>query len=290
MQYESRAIPEYLRVHSIVAVLKTRFLASEPPIVRNRGERHDFPELIYIKGGTHSMLLGDEVYDINDGQIMIYAPNLDHSGYGGTDCDTSILSFKADFGILPEIYNKVITLAPEQKRLLEVIIDEGVAAYEKRAPGSDVRGMVVREGVSEFALQKIKRDLELFLLDIYRTEGLLADSAPRGKTGARRAQFLAVVKYLKEHIGEELTVEDIARASSMSVSKLKMLCREHKSGGPINLFIDLKIDYAKELIAEGEMNLTEISGALGFNSLHYFSRLFKARTGITPSKWSRNVK
>ena len=75
----------------------------------------------------------------------------------------------------------------------------------------------------------------------------------------------------------------------MSVSKLKLLFREKYGGGPINYFIELKIEKAKQLIDEGNLNLTEIAESLGFNSLHYFSRLFKKMTGISPSKYSQTT-
>ena len=54
-------------------------------------------------------------------------------------------------------------------------------------------------------------------------------------------------------------------------------------------FLDLKLKEAKRLIRESSLNFTEISELLGFNSLHYFSRLFKERVGMTPSEYARSV-
>ena len=44
---------------------------------------------------------------------------------------------------------------------------------------------------------------------------------------------------------------------------------------------------AKELIRTSAMNFTEIAEAVGFESLHYFSRVFKARTGLSPSQYAK---
>ena len=44
------------------------------------------------------------------------------------------------------------------------------------------------------------------------------------------------------------------------------------------------------MIREGRRNFTEIAAALGYQSLHYFSRHFKKVTGMTPSEYARSVK
>lgn len=285
-QYESEAIPEYLSVRSIVAALTKHFHSSGTRVGDRDGESHDFPELFYVREGEFSMFVGGTVYPIRRGQMILYAPLNLHYGVGG-DAQASIISFKADFGSLCGIYNRVISLNAELRLMLEAIVDEAEACYTKRDNLSTVGGMVKREGISEYRIQKLKRDLELFLIEVYRKEGLLETHEPHGKKERREEQFLAIVELLRERLGEPLTVEDIARGSSMSVSKLKMMFREYTGGGPIDYFINMKLDKAKELIRMGVYNLTEVAEALGFSSLHYFSRIFKARVGMSPSEWEK---
>ena len=288
-QYESEAIPEYLSVHSIVAALTKKFYFDGHRSGADAGESHDFPELFYVREGEYSMFVGGTVYPVKRGQMIIYAPLNLHYGVGG-DAQASIISFKADFGRLPDIYNRVITLTQNQREMLEKIVEDGILCYELRAPGSDVGGMIPREGVSEYSLQKLKRDLELFFIEIYRSEGLLSELSDGGKRASRKEQFHEILAMLRRRLGEELSVEEIARSASMSVSKLKLLFREYAKTGPISLFIDMKLDRAKELIDLGEQNFTEISESLGFTSIHYFSRLFKSRVGMSPSEWSKRGK
>ena len=54
-------------------------------------------------------------------------------------------------------------------------------------------------------------------------------------------------------------------------------------------FCRLKIEAAKRLIRQGGQNFTEIAHALGFSTIHYFSRRFKAITGMTPSGYASCV-
>ena len=283
-KYVSTSIPEYLTVRSIVAVLTKPFQATPSYDDKSHGESHDFPELFYVREGEYAMHVGGAVYDLTAGQMIIYAPLDTHYGVGG-DAMASIISFRADMELMHGIYNRVITLTDEQRRMLEAVIDEGLQCYERRAPGSPVGGMVIRDGISGYRLQKLKRDLELLLLDVYRAVDIADSGDPTGKLTARREQFLTLVAFMRERLGEELTVDDIARGGSMSVSKLKMLFREYTGGGPIDYFINMKIERAKDLIRMGVYTLSEVAEALGFSSLHYFSRTFKARVGVAPSRW-----
>ena len=52
----------------------------------------------------------------------------------------------------------------------------------------------------------------------------------------------------------------------------------------------MKIDMAKELIRNKNMNFTQISDQLGYTSIHYFSRQFKKITGMTPSEYASSIK
>ena len=75
----------------------------------------------------------------------------------------------------------------------------------------------------------------------------------------------------------------------MSVPKLKLLCRERQGCGPIAWFISLKIQAAKGMICDSSMSFTQISEQLGFHSVHYFSKLFKEKTGMSPSQYAKSV-
>jgi AraC-like DNA-binding protein len=54
----------------------------------------------------------------------------------------------------------------------------------------------------------------------------------------------------------------------------------------IHLFL---IGEAKNLLTEGELNITEISHLLGFENTTYFSRLFKKEVGSTPNEFRANI-
>ena len=52
---------------------------------------------------------------------------------------------------------------------------------------------------------------------------------------------------------------------------------------------EAKLARSRVLIRKSEHTISEISSMLGFNSIHYFSRKFTQRYGITPSEFSKKI-
>jgi len=56
-----------------------------------------------------------------------------------------------------------------------------------------------------------------------------------------------------------------------------------------NFIIIQKIEYAKQLLLNTELNLTEIAFKLNYSSVAHLSTQFKNTTGITPSAFQRII-
>ena len=64
-----------------------------------------------------------------------------------------------------------------------------------------------------------------------------------------------------------------------------------KSGMSMNKYITKKkIEFAKTLIQDKpDMRLSEISDLCGYEDSRYFSRVFKAETGMSPSEYKEQI-
>jgi len=278
VKYISSDFPATFTVDGIFSVLLHTF--DKPP--RASGESHDFPEIIYILSGSHILYVDEEEYHLSAGQMMIYAPGAFHEAKEPTGAQAYILSFKVGSGFLEPLYNRVLTLSDAQRQMFLRIMEDGQRCFTR-----SVSDFVIREGTDISVLQRMKKQLEFFLADILvqcvrETE----KSVPPGW----EAEFANAVRYLQDNIHLSLSLREIADGCSMSVSKLKLLFRIMCGCGPIRYFNILKIEQAKQFIAEGGMNFTEIAEALGFSSLHYFSRLFRKIVGASPSDYAHIVR
>lgn len=284
MPYMGTEMTDALSVTGIYTVFHPDLITRWP----GTGEAHPFPEIFYLSRGRHWLRIDGAEYALTAGQMIIYAPNSFHeaSDRRPENTEAGVLTFDVTSDFLSPLYNRVITLNEEQRRMLDAIIDEGAGCFHGRDPDDDIQGMVLNEGVAEHTLWRLKKQIEFFLMDVYRTP-TEADGRPSGRATRWDEEFARAVQFLRSHLSQPLTLSEIAKGCSMSVSKLKMLFREKTGGGPINYLIELRVKEAKRLIREGNMDFTEIAESLGFASLHYFSRLFKKVTGMSPSAYAR---
>lgn len=249
----------------------------------SRGELHDFYEAVYVESGLYHVLLDGESHIVPPGSVVFFAPNTFHSGDGVTKSNATvyILSFDADSPVMRHFDNRSFPLDAEQRREFLAIFDCAEAAFVHCKGG----GITVRPEVAPLTLQRLKNRFELFLLELYGEGDELP--IPSGHRQYRKERFRQISDFMKEHLSQRLTVEAIAVGCSIGVTSLKELCREFCGCGPIDYLISLRILAAKELIRDSTLNFTQIAEQTGFGSLHYFSRVFKERTGITPSEYAK---
>ena len=250
-----------------------------------KGERHDFPEIFYvIEGNEHYVTeLGDHY--LSEGQLILCGANVYHGTPVPTqrgNCLAGIVSFVSESPALEALCHRVITLTPAQRERYLRILTE-VREHFVSVKDPVLKGMKPRENASPEALQNIKNSLELFLLE------LLNHPDPQ----TNREHFLAlrfeeVTRYFRANVHRQLSAEQAAKELNLSVFFLRDLIKRKKSCGITDYFISLKLDKAKELLQSTPMNVTEVAAALGFSSIHYFSRLFKKKTGLSPLHYAKS--
>lgn len=91
------------------------------------------------------------------------------------------------------------------------------------------------------------------------------------------------VDYITSHICEPINIEVLANNAHLSVSQFKVKFRNELRLPPNEYILREKVNYAKILLTQTELSITEIAYMLSFSSSQYFSTVFKRLTGITPS-------
>lgn len=99
--------------------------------------------------------------------------------------------------------------------------------------------------------------------------------------------------YMRENIEVEIDLQKLAKESNVGYSYFRKMFKKYTGVSPHQYHLELKILRAKELILTSEKSIKEISFELGFQSIYYFSRLFKLKEGLNPTelrkKRSQNI-
>lgn len=111
------------------------------------------------------------------------------------------------------------------------------------------------------------------------------DIAARAKP--YRPEIRKVIAYALEHLDGQLTLGRMAKLIYMHPQYLSNLFRK-ETGASISEFLSmLRVERACQLLAHSALSVQQVAVACGFSDAAYFCRLFKRRTGKTPSQWRR---
>lgn len=95
------------------------------------------------------------------------------------------------------------------------------------------------------------------------------------------------ISYIREHLTENIRVEELCAVTYLSRSRLSALFKE-ETGMTITEYTRmLKIKKAQEFLSQTDKTPLEISTYLGFSSQSYFQNVFKDVTGMTPGEYRK---
>lgn len=284
-----------LRIELSIRQIITFFYMELPKRFWTPGERHDFWELCYVDKGHYEIVRGADRIVLEQGDLLFYTPDEFHAGRAVNDTAPTliIISFVCDSAAMRYFEGKTFRLDEDEKQLLSRLVDEGREAFDPPVDSPRMHRPSRRAAAAFGSEQMIKNHLEILLVQLIR-KGELRKAPAKPETIAaanyNHALVEQIIGYMKEHIGESLTIEQICGTFGTGRTRLMTLFRTVTGLGTIAYFNKLKIEHSKSLIRQHAYNMTELSERLGFTSVHHFSRSFKKETRMTPTEYARSVK
>ena len=102
----------------------------------------------------------------------------------------------------------------------------------------------------------------------------------------QRKYLLAAKKYVGEHyMDSSLSLDGVAAQLGISPSYLSRIFSEIDGKRFTQYLSDLRIEKAKQLLADDSRLVRDIGQDVGFLTIQNFMRVFKAKTGVTPSEY-----
>lgn len=93
-------------------------------------------------------------------------------------------------------------------------------------------------------------------------------------------------KYIDDNLYNTISIEQIARVCTLSVSRLKTKFCTQVGMAPMQYYNYQRLHEAKKLLANGE-GITQIAYKLQFSSSSHFSHFFKKYTHMTPRQYQK---
>ena len=251
---------------------------------------HNFCELLYVDQGSLSIFSENYTGPLEENQLIIHRPNEFHS-LATSDTiapNVIIIGFECNSEQLVPFSHQPTDLSSDQIRALARIMQEGMSIYEPPYDVPNTSYMPKRAEYPFGADQLIKIGMEAFLISLVRGNQARTDTPSNSIVATGSIQ--AVHQYITENFRTRITLSNLCFLFGMNKTTL---CRSFKveyNTTILHYINTLKIREAKAYLRQGRTSITEISDLLGFSSVHYFCRLFKLHTHLSPTEYSKTIR
>jgi AraC-like DNA-binding protein len=92
---------------------------------------------------------------------------------------------------------------------------------------------------------------------------------------------------MQEHVDEGLSMDEIVARVGVGYTRALGIFRQYTGLTPYQYYLQLRMHRARELLRRPGVTVKEVAVQMNFENQYYFSRLFKKKTGLTPTEWQR---
>jgi AraC-like DNA-binding protein len=166
------------------------------------------------------------------------------------------------------------------------------------ARGPALEGLEVARRMLLFEMQApsqgsavmIARILDLLFIQILRAWAAGTDAEPNWLAGALNPQIGLALSAIHRDPGHDWTVEELARACSLSRSAFAARFVARVGKPPATYLAHVRLDAAAGLLRDTSLPVTLIADKVGYTSEAAFSRAFTRRYGTPPARWRGDIR
>lgn len=98
-----------------------------------------------------------------------------------------------------------------------------------------------------------------------------------------------IIKYIQEHYQEEVSLSDLSQKLDLSMIYISQLFKKEVGMTFSSYLTKVRMDKAVELLNSGSYKVYEVSEMVGYQTIQYFSKIFKKETGKNPSDFNHSI-
>lgn len=247
---------------------------------------HRCIEIGVCTNGSGSCIVDNRLYSYKKGDIQIALPYQPHfansdKGKNGTWIWFSYDPYKLTTS--DDIGNRIATIIEKQVNF------SGVFSQNEYPELATIINKCIKETQNSKGLSQLYALLlvQQLILEISRI-----DCEFKNNIISRRRSFdkiLPALTHISENLNnsKELNLEILANKCFISIATLRRYFYEFTDMSPQQFIASARISHSQYLLSNTNKTVTEISEAVGFESISCFTRAFKRFYGISPSEYRK---
>jgi AraC-like DNA-binding protein len=238
---------------------------------------HDFFHFIYHVSGNGSILNANIKSQFEAGKIYLTMPGMVHEFYNTSEED--LVTYEVKFEINePTLKEKILKLPFE--------------VSTNNQPIGDIFASMYTQSKKKEPLYK-----EMICADMYRLFVLLQRSVLEENSMSsiemdfstmEKEDVAKVVAYLEKNMHNDISLAQMAKLVHLEKIHFLKKFKKQTSVTPKKYLNSMRMKRAKTLLQYSDMNITQISEAVGFKNIHYFSRTFSQYMNVSPTEYRKN--
>lgn len=149
----------------------------------------------------------------------------------------------------------------------------------------------LRFGTRDLDIEAMFLDITMF--PIFDKDGKIPYAAAlfinrriyRGKKEIAKAK-----EYIKVHCVDKFDINEVAKEACLSKTHLTRLFKKHTGTTLYEYYLTNKINKLQELLLDLELSITQAFNICGFNYNGHFAKVFKEKTGLSPSQFRKTYR
>jgi AraC-like DNA-binding protein len=250
--------------------------------------KHEFSEVVFVTNGSGLHVTGKESWRLSAGDVFVIGGSRVHEyrelrnlGLINILFDPAKLRLQlADLPAVPG-YHALFTLEPVwrtrhkfQSRLRlspsELVTVLGFV---------DQLEVELKQRTAGFGFQATALFMQIVC---YLSRCYSRFRSPDSRAMLRNAEAIA---HLEANFAAPLNLDHLAGIAHMSKRSFIRSFQAATGNSPIAYLIELRVRHAARLLRQTGQSITEIAFEVGFNDSNYFTRQFRAVTGLTPRSY-----
>jgi AraC-like DNA-binding protein len=228
--------------------------------------------LVYIPTGGGTLETKKGKWDVNSGDVMVLYPGEWHSYKPSNETGWE----EYWIGIRGEVLSN---------RILKDLFPENTS-YVKQIGHQEELIFLFSQSLklvkkNSFGFRKILAGIVLQLV-------AFVISYEKEELGSREEQLCKkVIDFIREKLNTEVDFKKLASEHHLSYNRFRTVFKNNTGFSLQQYLIHERLEHAKRLMINTDLSLKEISAKTGFNSLFYFSKVFKNKMGYSPGQIRR---
>ncbi len=244
---------------------------------KNLHWHHDYEMIYFNKGhGIHNINFVE--YPFEKGDFALLSPTDFHKISPDADSRCDYIRIKIDYHFYKQYLSDILNLnlCPVNIRLdkkkqaeLEALLGLLISQYDRET----------WDGKDLMCINLIKQTFIIMSENI--KDNMIKNTPNRLKE---------MLIYIQMNFNKELTLKEVADALFYSKNHISYIFSNHLGITFKEYIMELRLKYAYSKMRYTNLSIKDICLNSGFNSLEYFSKVFKEKYGISPNNYRKKLK